>query len=84
MGHSIRSTPWASLEAERFCKAAGHRARRYGDGIFCESCDMPMEEKDLRPIVIHHATELEPDWLHEAKMVPSGKYYRPEYAEQRE
>lgn len=81
MGQSNRSMPWASLSGEAFCKAAGHKARRYGDCIACENCDKPMKEEDLKPIVIHHSKESEPDWLHEAKMVPSGNYYRPDLAE---
>jgi hypothetical protein len=34
---------------EDYCKTFGHKPRKYGDGIFCETCDIPMA--DAIPIV---------------------------------
>ncbi len=65
------------IEGERVCSVLGHKARRYGDGIFCENCEMPMEEKDLRPIEIHKGSS-KPDWLRNVQTgFPSLRYKDP-------
>ena len=76
MGKSINST-MRNIEADKVCNAFGHKARRYGDGICCENCDIIMEEKDLKPITIYRSKTLKPDWVRNLQTsLPSVKYKR--------
>lgn len=74
MSKPISST-MRDIEGEKVCEVFGHKARRYGDGIFCENCDLPMEEKDLKPIQIYRNGKSKPEWLRNVQTgLPSVRY----------
>ena len=62
MGHPINST-MRDLDGKKICEVFGHKARRYGNGIFCENCEQPMNEEDVKEVVIHRNSEPKPSWM---------------------
>lgn len=53
----------SQIEGKKVCEVFGHKARRYGNGVFCENCDIEMKDEDVVEIKIHRNSEPKPSWM---------------------
>ena len=69
MAHALTSS-MSQIKAEDVCRVFGHYAKRYGDGVYCKNCDMPMKDEDVAEIKIYRNSNSKQSWI---KKYPSFK-----------